>query len=207
LPEKLRDRRFSAVLIGPDQLLIDAHEQRDEYWTGGPIIRVYWINRAGEIQREQEVLMAGWRPPTPRTRAWGASALVPVPIVWLIGLVLGAPLYLVQINFSENFGVGFAYVVGVAWLPLILVLILALVATWLTLRLQTKYSRRGTAAWAAFVFLFGLAGFLAYLIEQRRAKLEACGQCGEIVPRDREACAACDVEFVPPARVGTEIFA
>jgi predicted amidophosphoribosyltransferase len=61
--------------------------------------------------------------------------------------------------------------------------------------------------WVTFVLLLGLPGFLAYLIEHRRAKLETCSECGKVVPRDREACAACDAEFAAPARVGTEIFA
>jgi hypothetical protein len=207
LPEKLRDRRFSATLVGPDQLLIYAYEQGDEYWSGGPITHVYWTNRAGQIQREKEVLLAAWRPPTPRVRAWSASALVPVPLVWLIGGALGAPLYLVQINFLSDLGSAVAFVAGVAWPPLIVVLVVAAVVTWLTLRSQWKYRRRGTAAWTVFVFLFGLPGFLAYLVENRRAKLEACLQCGAIVPRDREACADCNTEFAPPVRIGTEIFA
>jgi hypothetical protein len=122
-------------------------------------------------------------------------------------MALGAPLYLVQVNFLDNLGSAVAYVVNVAWQPLILVFVVAAVVTWLALRLQRKYRRRGTVLWAVFVFLFGLPGFLAYLVEHRRVKLEACSHCGEIVPRDRETCAACNVEFAPPARIGTEIFA
>jgi hypothetical protein len=207
LPQQLRDRRFSAFLVGPDQMLIDAHEQRDEYWSGGPIVRLLWINRKGEIQREKELKLAGWRPTAPRATAWWASALVPVSLVWILGIVVGAPLYLLQTNYLADFASCVSFVAGIAWTPLILVLLVAAVLTWFTWRLQRKYRRDGNASWAVFVFLFGVAGFLAYLAEHRRAKLEACRQCGEIVPRDREACAACATEFRPSPRVGTEIFA
>src|SRR6185369_17854104 len=124
-----------------------------------------------------------------------------------VGASLGAPLYLLQTNYMSDFASSVSFIAGVAWPPLIVVLLVAAVLAWLTLRLQRKYCRSGSIAWAAFVFLFGVPGFLAYLVEHRRAKLEACRQCGEIVPRDREACAACDTEFSPAARVGTEIFA
>jgi hypothetical protein len=207
LPEQLRDRRFSAFLVDPDQMLIEAHEQRDEYWSGGPIGRLFWINRKGEMQREKELKLAGLVPPAPRSRAWGASSLVPVSFVWILGVALGAPLYLLQINYMPDFASSVSFVARVSWPPLVLVVTIAIVLTWLTLRLQGKYRRTASGAWATFVFLFGVPGFLAYLVEHRRSKLESCQQCGQIVPRDREACAACDTEFAPPPRVGTEIFA
>ena len=207
LPEVLHDRRFSAFLIGPDQLLIDAHEQGNEYWSGGPIIRLYWISRQGKIQREQEVKLAGYRPPSPETRARNSLISIPVTIVWIVGVLLGAPLYLLQTNYVGDFASGFAVAAGYAWPYLIAVVLLAMALAWVTWRLQRKYRRGNTGAWAGFVFLFGVPGFLGYLVEHRRVRLEACRKCGEVVPRDREACAACDMEFAPPARVGTEIFA
>jgi hypothetical protein len=98
-------------------------------------------------------------------------------------------------------------VANAACAPLIAVLVVAAVCSWVTMKLQRKYKRSATLAWSVFVFLLGVPGFFAYLVEHRRTKLEACSQCGEVVPRDRETCAACDAEFAPPARVGTEIFA
>jgi hypothetical protein len=57
------------------------------------------------------------------------------------------------------------------------------------------------------VLLLGLPGFFGYWLEHRRPKLESCDACDEIVPRDREACAACDAQFPTPPLMGTEIFA
>jgi hypothetical protein len=207
LPDALLNRRFSAFILGPDQMLVDAFEQRGEFWSGGPIVRLFWFDRKGKVQREQEVKLTGWIPASPQTTARKASMAIPVTIVWLVGLVLGAPLYLLQINYVADFAEGFSFVASIAWPPLVAVIVIAAALAWWTLRLQRKYRRSGSAAWVVFVFLFGVPGFLAYLVEHRRAKLEACSQCDEIVPRDREVCAACDAEFAPPARIGTEIFA
>jgi hypothetical protein len=207
LPEKLHKRRMSVFLLGADQMLIDAHEEFDEFWSGGPIVRLYWINSQGQIQREQELKLAGSKPETIGERAWSASAAVPVSLFWLVGFVLGGPLAVMQANLVSDFGSGAALIASAAWMPLVVVLLVAAALTWLTVRMQRKYHRSATVAWAVFVFLFGAPGFLAYLVEHRRSKLEACGECGEVVPRDRDTCAACDAEFAPPARVGTEIFA
>jgi hypothetical protein len=208
LPESLRTRRMSVWLLTADQILVDAHEQEpDEFWSGGPIVRLYWIDPAGKIEREREVRLAGVTPATPRALARSMGVFAPVPIGWLVGTAVGAPLYLLQSNHKADFGEAFAYFADVAWPPLVAVLIVGIVLAWLTLRLQRKYRRAGTAPWTVFVGLFGVPGFLAYLVENRRTKLEACPQCGEIVPRDRDACAACNTEFAAPAPVGTEIFA
>ncbi len=208
LPEGLRNRRFSLWLVSVNQMLIDAPEQGlDEYWSGGPVVRLFWIDPKGNIQREKEVRLAGATPAPPRTVAWRVSALIPVSVVWIIGMVLGGPLYLLQTNYFSSFGSALAFVAGFAWPALIVVLLIASGLAWKTRQLQRKRRRSATSTWATFVFLFGVPGFLAYLIEHRRPKLEACPQCGEIVPRDRDACAACTTEFAPPARLGTEIFA
>jgi hypothetical protein len=100
-----------------------------------------------------------------------------------------------------------AYATNVAWAPMLAVLLINTALAFLTLRQQRKYRRPGSMVWAVFVFLFGVAGYAAYFIEHWRAKLEECPECGTVVPRDREECAACNAEFAPPARIGTEIFA
>jgi hypothetical protein len=81
------------------------------------------------------------------------------------------------------------------------------ILAWVTLRWHRKFRRRAAGVWTGFVALLGVPGFLAYLLEHRRAKLETCAECGAIVPRDRDACADCGKTFAPPAPVGTEIFA
>jgi hypothetical protein len=87
------------------------------------------------------------------------------------------------------------------------VIVFGALLAWWTYRMQRNFRRPASGVWCAFVLLFGVPGFLAYWLEHRRPKMENCSKCGEIVPRDRDACAACDVLFPAPPRVGTEIFA
>jgi hypothetical protein len=60
LPEQIRKRPFSAQLIKPDQLMIVLHEKYGEYWNGGPIHRLYWINPQGFHQR-RKTRLGRWR--------------------------------------------------------------------------------------------------------------------------------------------------
>ena len=82
-----------------------------------------------------------------------------------------------------------------ACLPLLAVLIAGAVAGLVDVPPAAKISPAGDWRLGHVCFLAWTAGLLAYLVEQRRAKLEACPQCGDIVPRDREACAACNTDL------------
>ena len=190
LPERLHQHPFSAYLLSVDQMLINVYPEYGEYWRGGPIDRLYWVDPQGKIQREQELKLTGGTPPTLPEVAWAGSLLAPIAIVWIAGFLLEAPLALMQMNLAGDFRSAEVLVAHAAWPPLIVVLVVAAVLAAWTLRLQRKYRRPATAAWTTFVFLFGVPGFLAYLVENRRPKLEACVQCGQWAPRDRDACAA-----------------
>ena len=132
---------------------------------------------------------------------------MPISALWLVGMLLGAPLYFIQMNSAADYPSALAMVGGIAWPPLVIVLAVSAVFAWLTWRLQRKYRRPATALWATFAFLLGLPGFVAYWLEHRRPKLEPCSECGQIVPRDRDACADCRTPFPAPPPVGTEVFA
>jgi predicted amidophosphoribosyltransferase len=58
-----------------------------------------------------------------------------------------------------------------------------------------------------FVLLGGIPALLGYLWHRRWPVLEPCPACGQVVPRDREQCARCGVEFPVPKRHGIEVFA
>jgi hypothetical protein len=146
-------------------------------------------------------------PEPPQRKAWRAAGVAPVSVVWLVGIPIGGPLYVLQKNYAGDYRSALALVAQFAWLPLVVVLAMGVALAWLTLRLQRKYRRPATAVWTVFIFLLGVPGFVAYWLEHRRPKLEACPECDQVVPRDRAACAACNEPFPPPAPVGTEIFA
>jgi hypothetical protein len=57
------------------------------------------------------------------------------------------------------------------------------------------------------VFLTGMPGLVAYLIEHRREARSACPACGRVVPRKRDACAQCGEAFPEPRLTGVEVFA
>jgi len=204
LPKSVPNQGISAYWIAPNQLIL--HYDKG-HWSGGPIHQLMWIDAAGKIEREEEVKLAGRVPEPPRRKAWKASALIPVPVLWLIGMVLGAPLYAMQMHFAADYASALALIGSIAWPPLIVVLTLSLVFAWLTLRLQRKYDRPATAVWTAFVFLLGAPGFVAYWLEHRCPPVETCRDCGRIVPRDRDVCAVCNTRFPESTRVATEIFA
>ena len=136
-----------------------------------------------------------------------AAAVAPVPVGWAAVLGVFAPLGMIQSNLVASYGEAMAKIFTPGDAPANCDSAVRCVLAWITFRIQRKYHRRANSVWVTFVLLLGLPGFLAYLFEHRRAKLEACRQCGKVVPRDREACAACETEFAAPARVGTEIFA
>lgn len=207
LPEPLRDRAFTAYFVGADELMLWVWGRFDENWSGGPISRLVWINSQGQIQREEEVRLAGEVSLSLASFAWYSSMYVPMPIVWVPGFFGGAPAFMLQSNLQRDFASAFNYVTARAWPPLVVVVLVGLACAGIVVRLQRKYRRPNSVAWSAFAFVFGPAGLFAYMIEHRRANLEVCAKCGELVPRDRDACAACDTEFSPPARIGTEIFA
>ena len=131
---------------------------------------------------------------------------MPIPIGFILGVFLGS-ITLLQSGQATTYLEAVASTLDIGWLGLIAIPLVGAALAWWTYRLQRKYHRPATGIWCAFVLLLGLPGFLAYLIEHRRPKLESCGECGTIVPRDREACAACKTEFAPPSRLGTEVFA
>jgi hypothetical protein len=84
---------------------------------------------------------------------------------------------------------------------------LSVILAWLCRRRQMRYAQRGTLVWMAFVFLFGVPGWLGYLWHRRWPALASCPSCGRAAPRDREVCARCREEFPRPSVTGMEVFA
>jgi hypothetical protein len=203
LPESLRGRPMMAYVIRPNQLFIQSWQSD---FRRGPT-DLTWLEPAGNIVREQAIVLARPAPTSPRVMAWAAAAVAPVPIGWLAVLSVVAPLRMLQSNDVTTYADGLAKVFDIGWPGFVAVIATGIVLAWITLRLQRKYRRPATGVWTTFVLLLGVPGFLAYWLEHRRPKLEACASCGKIVPRDRDACAACNTQFPAPPLVGTEIFA
>jgi hypothetical protein len=204
LPESLRERLINIFAVGDNQVLIHWWKHKDGFRGD---VELTWLQPDGSIAREESVALAGPPPASERQGAWVAAVLAPVPIGWLAALSVVVPLGILQTNDVSTYADGLAKVFGFAWPPLVIVIVVGVMLAGLTYRLQRKYCRPGTGAWTTFVLLLGLPGFLAYWLEQCKPNLEVCSSCHAVVPRDRDACAACDAQFPAPPLVGTEIFA
>jgi len=204
LPEKLRNVMLSTYPLAGGQLLLVWYPENNRQRQP---VELTWIEADGSVAREQEVALARTHTNDERVAAWMAVPVAPTPVGWSAVLGIVGPVTMVQDHKAPTYVDALTQVLSFAGMPFVAVVLISALLAWLTLRLQRKYRRPASGIWAGFVFLLGLPGFLAYLIEHRRAKLEACPQCGEIVPRDRDSCAACNAEFPAPAPVGTEIFA
>jgi hypothetical protein len=163
--------------------------------------------QGGSVIRRQDVAL------TSNTGLSEGAAVVlgtvafPVLIGYLFGPFIGIPITMLQSNVVATYPDALARSFDIGWLGLPTAIVLSVVLTWWIYRLQRKYHRSGTGIWSTFVLLFGWPAFLAYWIEHRRPQMESCGQCGSVVPRDRESCANCNALFPTPPLVGTEIFA
>ncbi len=200
LPAHLRDKTLQVYVLANEQLLL-------HWWDTQTLQQeLLWLASDGSIARQEQVTLSTYRGESKQeARIVGALAM-PIPIGFILGVFLGS-ITLLQSGQATTYLEAVASTLDIGWLGLIAIPLVGAALAWWTYRLQRKYHRRATGIWCAFVLLLGLPGFLAYLIEHRRPKLESCGECGTIVPRDREACAGCKTEFAPPSRLGTEVFA
>lgn len=95
------------------------------------------------------------------------------------------------------------------WHALTLAQLLALGLAVLCYRRQVRYgaSLADRIIWPLFVLILGLPGWIGYRFGRSWPVLEACPDCGVIVPRDREDCLHCTNDFPRPSLKGTEVFA
>lgn len=61
--------------------------------------------------------------------------------------------------------------------------------------------------WTVFVFHLGLPGLCGLLFHRRWPVREPCPSCGQLSPRDRDACFDCREPFPVPSPKGVEVFA
>jgi hypothetical protein len=204
LPEALRQAKsMSAYQISDDELLLV---------RGGdnPYSRVHeltWLDGQGKVTRERSVKLAGHGPGSDREAATIAVAVVPMPGV--ITPLLAGPAAWSKLQFEQakDYRDALAQIVRAGWPPYVLLLAVCAGAAWWVVRRQREHAWPHTGVWCAAVFLTGVPGLVAYLIEHRREARAACPACGRVVPRKRESCAACGGAFPEPRLTGVEVFA
>jgi hypothetical protein len=199
LPESVREKTIQIYSTGGEQLIV---QWTDNYYEH----HLMWLKSDGAVARAEKVTLAGYQDSGPEALIVAVAA-APMPIGWMSVFFAFAPIETFRTRQASTFTEAVAHNLEPTWPALIAVIIIGVALAAWTYRLQRKYHRPATGIWCTFVFLLGACGFLAYWFEHRRPKLESCRDCGQLVPRDRDACAACSTPFPAPPLIGTEIFA
>ncbi len=181
----------------------------DNHWAAGSeCAKLTWIDAEGNVLDQRDVTLGKSEPSRDSAaEVLVISAAVPAPGIMLPILAIGAP-WIEQdtspeLTYAQALGPGLARV----WPGLLGHLVLGLALRWACVRRQKKYALPWTKTWATFVFVFGIAGYVAYLCHRRWPAREDCTECHKPAPRDRDACALCDAPFPAPEPKGIEIFA
>jgi hypothetical protein len=202
LPAHVRDNALHVYSVANEQLLLQCWDV-----DALPEQELIWLTTDGSIARRERLALSTIQGGTELEAAIVSALSLPIPIAYLSGSFAGIPTMLLQTNRAATYATAVVQAFEVTWLGLLAVPLIGAVLAWWTYRLQRKYHRPATGVWCGFVLLLGVPGFVAYWNENRRPKLEPCGKCGAVVPRDRETCAVCNTVFAPPPRLGTEILA
>lgn len=204
LPGRVREGDLTVYSIGNGQLLL----QIEGGWVRTMrTIELIWIDTAGKELRSESLELGGYVPESPRESAWTASVIAPIPLGWFFVTGGFAAALQVQNHRAPNYAAALQQVFDEVWPPALAVLLVGAICAAMALRWHRQYSRPDTWAWALTVFLLGPASLLAYWLHWCRPPRQRCELCGALVPREREACAACGTEFFPPTLRGTEVFA
>ena len=200
IPDDLRSQDFAWYELADGTAVIaergfDATDSWTEY---------HWVDEQGTVRSEKVSL----GPPSPAyEKYWVAAAVVPQTFIMTFISCLIEPWQAVERAYQPDFPTALAQSITNGWTAMLAVYVLSLGLAVLAYRRQARFALPGPVAWALFVFLFGLPGWMAYRWHRHWPVLEACSECRQPAPRDRETCAACGQLFAPPPLVGTEIFA
>jgi hypothetical protein len=208
IPAELRDVRFEFYLLGGQSAVLDvsAYELERVSRKACKQDRLVWIDPAGKtVRRVDYSLGRSGSDMSP----WQLAVSVPVPLAPIVGAAVAAVMFVVC---PEEMGVRSEtaesdFPAVSLFLAIAAILVLGGVLARLCYRRQRRYALPGGAAWAAFVFLGGVPGFVAYLWHRHWPVLEPCPACGRPAPRDREDCCHCGAEFPRPEPKGVEVFA
>lgn len=203
IPEKLRGSDFTWYELADGTALVAelrTDADAETYW-----MEYHWVDKEGNIVREEEVRFEP--KPAASKKYWTMAAVVPQTFFMTLMSDVALPYLAVEQGLQTDFATAVAQSLADGWMAMLAVCLLSAALACLAYRRQTRFALPGPVAWAFFVFLFGLPGWLAYRWHRRWPVLEACGECRQPAPRDRETCAACGRIFAAPPPVGTEIFA
>jgi hypothetical protein len=127
----------------------------------------------------------------------------------LAGLTMALliPLELRAAGGADSYWGALGMSLGFLWPSLAGLCAIGAVTAALAYRRQRRYGLPGAAVWAAFAFVLGVPGWIAYRFHRTWPVLEECPACQQPSPRGREACTECGGEFPLPPLKGIEVFA
>jgi hypothetical protein len=205
LPEPLRDRGVTFAETTTEEALVYWNSPADSLATAVD----YRIFRVAPDGRYREVDVVLRSPGGMRPFQVLGGVVGPSPFV-LSGLVaVGRASDLVNDGLEATYPDALGRAFGEFWPALVLAHLLAAGLAVLCYRRQVRYGASGAerVVWPLFVLTFGLPGWVGYRFGRSWPVLESCPACTVRVPRDRECCVCCEIEFPRPALKGTEVFA
>jgi hypothetical protein len=203
IPKPLVDKAFNLYFCSKEMVL-----ETGTWPAATELHELYWVNAKGDITRQAEVQLLGRGiADNPRQTAWQTIGVLPAPALLGLGALVLNPLNYVVQGKSPNFLAGVARSLDEVWPALVTLCAVGAIMALAVYRRHRRISARDASAWAAFVFLAGVPGILAYWLHRRWPAGEKCPKCGALAPRDRDECLACAEPFPVPTPLGIEIFA
>lgn len=203
IPQELQHENLQWYELADGNALVQTLRQR----TNDIHVRFYWVSRDGAIAKTERLDAHLGLPGGPRVDHLIWAAATPAPLTSSFVSLFTVPLNAVGQGDQQDLPAAMAHSLSDAWPALSVVYLLAALLACMTYRRQVRYALPAAGLWAAFVFVLGLPGWLAYRWHRDWPVLKECGECHRAAPRDREACAACGSLFAAPPPLGTEVFA
>lgn len=202
LPEKLRSATLAAFQLADERLLLvgSPHQAAD-----GPFVA--WIDPSGKGGEEKHVAIDSPNYQTDEPTIAAVTAIAAPAVVWQGLIIVFLVLNKLTNGDADSVPSAIGQVVAIVWPAIALVLIISVAGAVAAYRRQRRFGLPGAIGWAIFVFVFGVAGWIAYRLHRAWPPLEDCPACDQPAPRDREQCTECGAEFPLPELKGTEVFA
>jgi len=205
IPGPLRSRGFDFLELADGTALATTFDPVAHWHYGASL---HWFDSSGAMVRQETLrLRTAERHQTPTTKAWLLALSLPAPIATVVEAGVFEPRRLMRGGEADSYRDALAKTWSYAWFSLTMTCLMAIGFSCVCLRQQRQHGAGWTGVWMAFVFLFGVPGFVGYLFHRTWAVRPACPACGEPVPRDRPSCIACGSDFPEPARKGIEVLA
>jgi hypothetical protein len=208
LPEDARQASVAAFELADGNVLLVSMRRDPAADLSISTIKLLRIDSDGAIleTRSVELSSLGGGPGGLAAIAWATLLVEPMPLASGL-LTFLYPLAMTVEDAGDSYAAELARMLAQTWPSLLVALLIGALAATAAHRRQRRFGLRGAAAWAAFAFVFGAPGWLAYRFHRRWPPLDACPACGRVVPRDRDACRQCEALFPPPPLRGNEVFA